>query len=190
MKTKKKPGEKARAFSSGLFLLFSPDAQHPVGGASHRPARGRAPVAHPARKETIFLCKGVSAWPAVRAPNSQKCNLPLQREFCVAAVPQPARKTTILISEGVSAWRLCRSQFAKFHSFFCKGVSACSCGAPNSQKHIRSLQKFVCMLLCFTGTLLATYRLPVPENGCRDFCPCWGVGQSPAWFLTLHRETV
>ena len=93
----------------------------------HRPARGRAPVAHPARKETIYLCKG---------------------------------------------------------------VSACSCGAPNSQKHIRSLQKYVCMLLCFTGTLLATYRLPVPENGCRDFCPCWGVGRSPAGLLTLHRETV
>ena len=39
----------------------------------HRPARGRAPVAHPARKETIYLCKGVSACSSAAA-NSQRFN--------------------------------------------------------------------------------------------------------------------
>ena len=73
----------------------------------------------------------------------------------VGGVPPPARG------------RQCRSQLAKSQCSFCKGVSACSCGAPNSQKHIRSLQKYVCMLLCFTGTLFARYTLqyPVPGQG-------------------------
>ena len=96
--------EKSRSGKYTFLPVFShfPRMQSIRPAVFHRPARGRAPVAH------------------------------------------PARKATILISEG---------------------VSACSCGAPNSQKHIRSLQKYVYMLLCFTGTLLATYRLPVPAPG-------------------------
>ena len=61
MKTKKKPGEKAQAFSSGLFLLFSPDAKHPAGGVP--PPSPWAAVPQPTRKVTMFL---------------------LQRGFCVA----------------------------------------------------------------------------------------------------------
>ena len=124
MKTKKKPGEKARFLLRPFSIVF-PGCYSIRQAVEHRPARGRQ----------------------------------------------------------------CRSQLAKSQCSFCKGVSACSCGAPNSQKHIRSLQKYVCMLLCFTGTLLATYRLPVPENGCRDFCPCWGVGRSPARSLAWHKES-
>ena len=36
---------------------------------------------------------------------------------------------------------------------FAKGFLRGGCAAANSQKHIRSLQKYVCMLLCFTGKL-------------------------------------
>ncbi len=53
-------GGSSLAFSPGLFLSFSPDAQHPVGG-----------VPPP------------SPWPAVRASNSQTHNLPLRRHVCV-----------------------------------------------------------------------------------------------------------
>ena len=101
-----------------VFSHFPRMQQHPVGGVSHRPARGWLCHTRFAKFHSFF-CKGVSACSSA-APNSQKCNLPLQREFCVAAVPQPARKTTILISEG---------------------VSACSCGAPNSQSYNRSFAK-------------------------------------------------
>ena len=50
------------AFSPGLFLSFSPDAQHPVGGVP--PPSPWAAVPHPTRKVTIFL---------------------LQRGFCVCS---------------------------------------------------------------------------------------------------------
>ena len=65
-----------------------------------------------------------SPWPAVRAPNSQKCNLPLQRGFCVAAVPQPACKVTILISEGVSAWAAVSHPIRKNTFVLCKSTCA------------------------------------------------------------------
>ena len=40
MKTKKRAVERMHSLTAS-FLSFSPDAQHPVGGVSHRPARGR-----------------------------------------------------------------------------------------------------------------------------------------------------
>ena len=65
MKTKKKPGEKAR-FLLRPFLLFSPDAKHPVGGVSHRPARGRQCRSHLAKLQSTFF-KRVSAWHRCRS---------------------------------------------------------------------------------------------------------------------------
>ncbi|MBQ6950019.1 MAG: hypothetical protein IJN44_00800, partial [Clostridia bacterium] len=58
MKTKKMPVGKA-CFPTGYFLLFSPDALHPVGGVPP-PARGAA-VPQPIRNDAIFFCKRVSA---------------------------------------------------------------------------------------------------------------------------------
>ena len=39
MKTKKRAAERMHSLTAS-FLSFSPDAKHPVGGVSHRPARG------------------------------------------------------------------------------------------------------------------------------------------------------
>ena len=79
MKTMKKGWQGKQTFPPAFFS-FSPDAQHPAGG-----------VPPP------------SPWPAVRAPNSQKYNLPLRMCVCVAPVVLPIRKDTIFICESMSA---------------------------------------------------------------------------------------
>ena len=59
MKTKKKPAEKACAFSPGLFLSFSPDALHPAGGGTP-PARERQCRSQFAKFQP-FICENVCA---------------------------------------------------------------------------------------------------------------------------------
>ncbi len=40
-----------------------------------------------------------------------------------------------------------------YHPYQRRGFCVGGCVTPNSQKHIRSLQKHVCAFLCFTGKL-------------------------------------
>jgi len=96
-------------FPAGFFS-FSPDAQHPVGGASHRQPVGgsaaansqihnvpfakgflRVAVPHPARKETIYLCKGVSAWVAVAHP-IRKNTFVLGKNMCACCSAPPGNR--------------------------------------------------------------------------------------------------
>ena len=67
MKTKKRAAERMHSLTAS-FLSFSPDAQHPAGGVSHRPARGAA-VPQPIRKYTIFICESMCACCSVSPGN-------------------------------------------------------------------------------------------------------------------------
>ena len=134
MKTKKKAGQES-SLSCRFFLVFP--------GCTASGWRCFTPP---------------SPWPAVRASNSQKCNLPLQRGFCVAAVPQPARQATTFISEGVSACGSAGTQFAKFQSFFCTDVCACYVVSPGHR-----LRDMNCQF----------------RHRVKGRCPLWGAGVKP-----------
>ena len=61
----------------------------------------------------------------------------------------------------------------------CKNMCAwCSASPGNCMK-----DTVCCIRKRVQGTALVRKRV-------QGQCPCWGVGQSPAWFPTLHRETV
>ena len=106
MKTIKK-GVDGNKFPPTPFLLFSPDAMHPIGGNSI--AAGpwwRVPVAHPTRKVTIFFCKEFLrvSWRGDDNPSGPTGQLPLhkgafflmfQRDYLVPAgncLPDKMRK--------------------------------------------------------------------------------------------------
>ena len=78
---KEKAGRES-SLSPPAFSIVFPGCKASGGWCFTPPARGRQCRSQLAKSQCSF-CKGVSAWPAVRAPNSQKCNLPLQRGFCV-----------------------------------------------------------------------------------------------------------
>ena len=140
----------------------------------HRPARGWVAVPRPTRKETIYLCKGVSAWLAARASNSQSHNVPFAKGFLRG--------------------RLCHTQFAKTHSFSAKvcvrvtlfhrdivrvlniAISGTGsrgnapCGVWGKAPHGSPR---------FTGKLYERYRLLLPEKGCRVNDPAGVWGKAP-----------
>ena len=93
MKTKKKPVEKA-CFLSRLISFVFPGCTA-SGWRCFTPPSPWAAVPQPARKETIYLCKGVSAWRLCRTLLA-KFQLPFFK--------------------GASAWRLCRTLLANTQS--------------------------------------------------------------------------
>ena len=82
------------------------------------------------------------------------------------------------------------TQFAKFQSFFCKGASAWQlCRTQFAKTHSFSAKVCVHVTL-FHRETVCVKQIAISGNGCRVNDPGGVQGQSPAWFPTHHRETV
>ena len=148
MKMKKKAGQES-LLSCRFFLIF-PGCK----------ASGRRCFTPP------------SPWAgACGASSSQRNNLPLQRGFCVAAVPQPIRKYTIFICESMCACCSVSPEHCLCYMNCCfrkKGQGATPLVGCGVKPRIVSPRN--------TGKLYERYSLLLPEKGCRVNDPAGPAG--------------